>query len=231
MSEKTYNTLLTVLIMVIVVTLVIGGGVLIHRAVQDKKTVENSDDAVQALEEELAKLPRISGDTRKNENAEVGSGDYVAERVDTSGNSAEGVLSKKIDLKMGGFNVVGILEIPKINLKYNILEGVTKKSLEMSVAMFETSRGINREGNTTIMGHNYRNRMFFSKLDQLKNGDTIKVTGMDGEVVTYEIYDMDYKMPNDASYMRRDTNGAREVSLSTCNDDSSERLVVLARER
>ena len=33
----------------------------------------------------------------------------------------------------------------------------------------------------------------------------------------------------EADYMSRDTNGATEISLTTCTDDSKARLIILAR--
>ena len=47
----------------------------------------------------------------------------------------------------------------------------------------------------------------------------------------YEIYNIYETDPSEAEYMRRDTNGKREISLSTCNDDSSKRLVIWAVEK
>ena len=42
---------------------------------------------------------------------------------------------------------------------------------------------------------------------------------------------MYYTTANDASYMQRDTEGRREISLSTCNNDSTQRLIIWAREK
>ena len=35
---------------------------------------------------------------------------------------------------------------------------------------------------------------------------------------------------NDTSFYNRDTKGAREITLSTCTDDSKARTIVLAKE-
>lgn len=91
--------------------------------------------------------------------------------------------------------------------------------------------GLNQPGNTTIVGHNYRNKLFFSDNKKLSKGDIIKITDQTGTMVTYEIYDMYETSPSDATYMQRDTAGAREISLSTCTDDSSARLIILAKEK
>ena len=70
-----------------------------------------------------------------------------------------------------GYNVVGTIEIPTISLKYPILERVTKESIETSVAVLQSSAGPNKVGNTTIVGHNYRNGSFFGSNDRLSLGD------------------------------------------------------------
>ena len=52
-----------------------------------------------------------------------------------------------------------------------------------------------------------------------------------GYFVDYEIYDMFETTPEDTEFMTRDTEGRREISLSTCTDDVQQRLIVLAREK
>ena len=71
--------------------------------------------------------------------------------------------------------------------------------------------------------------MFFSKNHTLKVGDKIYIKDNTGREVEYTIYKGFSTTPNDATYMRRDTKGETEVSLSTCSDDSQQRYVVLAR--
>lgn len=61
-----------------------------------------------------------------------------------------------------GYNVLGIIEIPKTGIKYPILDRVTPKSIEQSVAYYY-GPGLNKVGNTTIVGHNYRSRSIFWK--------------------------------------------------------------------
>lgn len=130
-----------------------------------------------------------------------------------------------------GYEIAGTIRIPKTGIEYPVLSKVTKKSLETSVAILY-GPGVNVPGNTVIVGHNYRNKRFFSNNDKLANGDEIILTDVYGETVTYIIYNMYYTSPDDAEYMLRNVEeGVREVSLSTCNDDSSQRLIIWARER
>ena len=127
-----------------------------------------------------------------------------------------------------GFNVVGTIEIPAINLEYPILEKVSRSSLETSVAMLYGA-GINQVGNTVIIGHNYRNGLFFSNNKRLNNGDKIYITDNSKNRLTYTIYDKFETTPEDASFYSRDTGGVPEITLSTCNDDSSRRLIIFAK--
>lgn len=131
---------------------------------------------------------------------------------------------------MNGYEVMGNIEIPKTNVNLPVLEKTTKKSLETSVAILY-GVGLNQAGNTTIVGHNYRNGTFFSDNKNLSKGDIIYITDQTGVKITYQIYDIFETDPSDAEYMKRDTKGAREISLSTTSDDSSSsRLVILAKE-
>jgi LPXTG-site transpeptidase (sortase) family protein len=88
---------------------------------------------------------------------------------------------------MEKYEVVGSIKIPKTKLEIPILEKVTKRSLELSIAVFD-GPGLNEVGNTTIMGHNYRNGLFFSDNEKLSNGDNVYITDKTGTTIEYEIY-------------------------------------------
>lgn len=127
-----------------------------------------------------------------------------------------------------GFGVLGTMEIPATNFSYPVLDKVTKKSIETSVA-FLYGVGLNEPGNSVIIGHNYRNGLFFSNNKRLSIGDKIYITDNDGNRVTYTIYNKFETTPEDTSFYQRDTGDIPEVTLSTCTDDSSARLIILAK--
>ena len=64
---------------------------------------------------------------------------------------------------------------------------------------------------------------------KLNIGDKIYVTDLDGKRMTYTIYDKFETDDTDTEYMTRDTQGAVEISLTTCTDDSKARLIILAK--
>ena len=65
---------------------------------------------------------------------------------------------------------------------------------------------------------------------KLNEGDVIYLTDTSGKRVKYVIYKKYQTDSNDFSYATRTTNGKREISVSTCTDDSSARLILWAKE-
>ncbi len=99
-------------------------------------------------------------------------------------------------------------------------------------ALYPESAELNTSGNVVIVGHNYRNGTFFSNNKKLKNGDKIYITDLYGKRITYVIYNIFEANQNDTSFYNRDTNGAKEITLSTCTDASNDmRLIIEAKEQ
>ena len=125
------------------------------------------------------------------------------------------------------------MEIPAINFSYPIIDEVSKSSIETSVAVLYPPGGetINQPGNTVVIGHNYRNGVFFSNNKKLKVGDKIHVKDYRGVSLTYTIYNKFETSDQDISFYQRETDGKAELTLSTCTDASNDRrLIILARQ-
>ena len=89
--------------------------------------------------------------------------------------------------------------------------------------------GPNKPGNTLIIGHNYRNGQFFANNKNLSIGDKVYITDLNGQRLSYTIYDKFETTTEDTAFITRNTNGAREISLQTCTDDAKLRLIILAK--
>ena len=126
---------------------------------------------------------------------------------------------------------VGTIRIPKTSVKYSIYSPAGEKALEQGIGMLATTNGLNREGNTTLQGHNWRNWMFFSRNNLLAIGDSVYIKDKRGVEIEYIIYKKMVLNPSDSKYIIRDTLGKREISLSTCTNEAKDRLVILAREK
>ena len=154
---------------------------------------------------------------------EPNNNNIIEEPSDNNNNSnSEGLTYK-------GFKVAGVIEIPKTKVKYNVLDDPSAKAMEVGITIIY-GPGLNQTGNTVLAGHNYRNGTFFSNNNKLSSGDKIYITDLSGKKVTYTIYKKYKTDPNDFSYATRNTNGKREISLTTCTDDSSARIIIWAKE-
>ena len=221
MLDKKYNKILTVVLVIVV--LVIFGllGFWGYETFQKFYGDKERDTAVEEFNN------TVRNNTRQN-TTQNGSDviNFTAVGGDVEGNSTN---SKNKVQTYKGFTVLGTIEIPEIELKLPVLERATKYSLEASVGIL-MGPGLNKVGNTLIVGHNYRNGTFFSKNKDLKNGDLVYITDTTGERIKYTIYNIYTTSSEDTEYMTRDTAGKRELSLSTCTDDSKYRLVIWAKE-
>lgn len=129
-----------------------------------------------------------------------------------------------------GYGVLGKIELPKVGLQYPVLETLTNaNAIDVSVAM-QYGVGLNKVGNTIIMGHNYRNGTFFGSNKKLAEGDKVYITDLSGKRIEYTIYKKFITPQEDFSYADRDTNGKREITLVTCHSNNKYRLIIFAKE-
>ena len=193
-------------------------GYLGYNAFSDKKTEENYTSAANEFEK------AVTGSGKK-----ANSGNTTLNAINVTNSNSD----RKM---MEDYIIIGTIEIPKVKLKCAILNQVTKRSIEIAVAKIYTVNGLNKPGNTVIYGHNYRNDLFFSRNDELTNGDKIYILDEEGTKLTYEIYNIFITTSTDTSFYARtaeETGGKAEITLSTCTDDASttdRRLIIQARE-
>lgn len=136
---------------------------------------------------------------------------------------------KEIDEEIEGYKVVGIINIPKINIEYPILEKTNKESLKLSITKFWCEK-INQKGNVVLAGHNNLNNKMFGKIDRLENGDIIELTDSQMVTVKYQVFDKYVIDPNDIDCIFPIDENTREITLITCTNRDKNRLVVKARE-
>lgn len=134
------------------------------------------------------------------------------------------------------YKTVATISIPKLGINYPVLDGETD-SVEETEALLKKSPTKfwgpepNEVGNFCIVGHNYRNTKFFSKVPTLENGDIIELKDISlGRTIQYKVYNKYQVAPTDVSCTSQLTNGKKEVTLITCTNDSKERVIVKARE-
>ena len=219
MFESKYSKVLTVILVIVIVAIVGLLGFLAYDYYQNYIITKDTSDFVDNFQGDLT-------DGEATDDGTTASTDENPFDQIQDATTGENGSSTKPTYK--GFGVLGTIEIPAINLKYPVLEKVTKKSIETSVA-FLYGAGLNQPGNSVIIGHNYRNGLFFSNNKKLNVGDKIYITDNSGTKLTYTIYNKFETTPEDTSFYQRDTGGKPEVTLSTCTDDSKARLIIFAK--
>lgn len=131
------------------------------------------------------------------------------------------------------YDSIGILNIPSLNIQYPILSSTSEQTLKVALTKYWGGNP-NEVGNLCISGHNYKNSKFFGKLQNIKNGDIIQITDLNGQTLDYKVYDTKIVDPSDTSCTSQLTNGNIEITLITCyyengSAHASKRFIVKAR--
>lgn len=223
MFESKYSKILTVFLAIVIIAILTLMGFLGYNYFNKQKTVGDAQNFVDNYT-----AGGIEDEGTENKDGDV-SGEIASTPTSTTETSTR--TAKKGNYK--GFATVGTMEIPAINFAYPIIDSVGKSEIETAVAVLYPPGGetINQSGNTVVIGHNYRNGLFFSNNKKLNIGDKIYVTDYRGTKITYSIYNKFETSDSDTSFYQRETEGKAELTLSTCTDASNDRrLIILAKQ-
>lgn len=138
------------------------------------------------------------------------------------------VVKKAVASDGKAYDAVAYLSIPSLGIKYPVLSKTSDALLKVSLNKYWGANP-NQVGNMCIVGHNYNDSRFFGKLNQIKMGAEIIITEMDGESLSYYVYETDMIDPYDTACTSQKTNGRKEITLITCNVDGSQRFIAKAR--
>lgn len=178
----------------------------------------------------------ISGTVAKNEleTAEICSNlsnDNVEESVETTtSNTTENANAKTATYTVSGeqYTVVGILDIPSLGIKYPILSETSTQLLKVSLNKYWGANP-NEVGNMVVVGHNYNDNKFFSKLPKIEIGNIVKITDLAGKTLDYKVYDTSVIDPYDNACTSQLTDGHTEITLITFYNNGKDRFVAKAR--
>lgn len=230
MFNSKFNTLLTVLLIIAIIGIIGLIGYFGYSVLNKYNIDSNAKDAVDAFEGAVGnKNPNPNTNTVTppvTDNNTVEGDITIGEVPEASTNNSQ---TSQSPTTYYGYNVIGTISIPKLSIKYPILDKATPKALKVAVAYID-GVGVNDVGNTVIQGHNYKNGLFFSNLNKLSNGDKIYILDANGKQIEYEVYQVFKAEATDTSFYRRDTTGKSEITLSTCTTDYDIRTVVFAKE-
>ena len=126
---------------------------------------------------------------------------------------------ENISAEHENITLLGILEIPCIELKEPIWDSCSSTALRFGVGRFPQTCSIGEFGNCMLFGHRMESHTIFWNLQELENyiGEEVIVTTTDGVQRKYTIEDTIYV--KDAaldSYLRADKYNTEHLCLATC---------------
>lgn len=184
----------------------------------------------ECIEKQIPKETKaINYETQKTQTGEINK-ENNSDQEQSLVNEEEKIYPKEeIETSYKGYTVSAKLEIPAINLETYVLQKYSLQALNVAVTKFWGANA-NQIGNYCIAGHNFQNRNMFFDLKKLKIGDKLSIVDNEVGRVEYKIYDIYQVMPEDVSCLSQETDGKKEVTLITCTNDSTKRIIVKATE-
>ena len=119
---------------------------------------------------------------------------------------------------LNGVACIGVLEIPKIDLKLPVLSEWSYPLLKKAPCRYSGSAYLD---NLVIAAHNYRTH--FGKLKELETGDEVIFTDAAGNRFEYKVAVVEALTPQSVEDM---TSGEWALSLFTCTLDGKNRVTV-----
>lgn len=85
-------------------------------------------------------------------------------------------------------DVIGLIEIEALELKYPIVEGADSKQLAYGIGHISNTAAVGGKGNCVPARHRgSRYGTYFKYLNRLVEGDVVKITDKEGYVHLYEV--------------------------------------------
>lgn len=196
-------------IIMLVILMIICSIKIISLATNEEKETKQIADTIEQKEE----INNISEDINKAENNIIENKKEEIE-VDQKALSQINTTSRKTSSGKR-YTSIGLVNIPSLNIKYQILSSTSAELLKISVNKY-WGPNPNEEGNLCILGHNYKDSRFFGNLPKIKKGAKVLITDLNGKTLTYKVYETDIIEEDNVSCTSQKTDGRTEVTLITC---------------
>lgn len=236
--KKQYGNLLSIVLIIAIIVVVAILGFLGYKVYTSDQTNKKAGEAASEFDKNTDNSNNnSSNNSENNNNSENDQDSSLSEILNNLGNEGGSSIYQQQgnkDTYYQGYRVIGTISIPSINIEYPILEENTPATLKIAiVAVYpqdNRAEAVNKPGNLVLWGHNYKNGTFFSDIGKLTTGSKIYIKDISGTKLEYQVYNIYVTTDSDMTYATRNTEGAREITLSTCSNDSGKRTIVWARE-
>ena len=122
------------------------------------------------------------------------------------------------EVEIDGYAYIGYLSVPSQGLELPVMSRWDYPRLKIAPCRYS---GTVMEDNLVLVAHNYRRH--FGPLRQLRPGDEVLLTDMDGNLIVYQVAAMDVVPPSSTEEV---TGGLFDLALVTCTYGGKTRLVV-----
>lgn len=121
-------------------------------------------------------------------------------------------------------DVIGLIEIEVLELKYPVVEGADSKQLAYGIGHISGTAAVGSTGNCVLAGHRgSRYGTYFKYLNRLAEGDVVKITDKEGNVHFYEVVSSEVVGPYD-NFVKAQGDKT-ELTLLTCENSGTMRLI------
>lgn len=121
---------------------------------------------------------------------------------------------------------IGILNIPKIDLRAIIKEGTDMQTLRHSIGHFEETPMPWESGNSAIAGHRqYTYGEFFNRVDEIDPGDLIEIETLNG-TIKYRVDKKEVIEPTQIEVL--DNTDEDSLTIITCVKGGKKRIALFA---
>lgn len=155
----------------------------------------------------------------EQEHKEDGEKEEEREETDT-----KAPISEEDAALLSSGDVIGLIEIEALELKYPIVEGADSKQLAYGIGHIPDTAAVGSKGNCVLAGHRgSRYGTYFKYLGRLSAGDTVKVMDKEGNVYLYEVVSSEIVGPYD-NFVKAQGEET-ELTLLTCENSGTMRLI------
>lgn len=132
---------------------------------------------------------------------------------------------KKKDSLLLQEGVIGIIEIPSLDIKYPVFEGAGSVQLNEGIGHVTNTTELCGKGNCVLAGHNGSRRgVYFTYLCNIEAGAKVLLTNRKKEKHEYTVKEMKVVNPYD-EWVTEQTEG-ESLTLFTCAEHGTKRFVV-----
>ena len=132
---------------------------------------------------------------------------------------------KKKDSLLLQEGVIGIIEIPSLDIKYPVFEGAGSVQLNEGIGHMTNTTELCGKGNCVLAGHNGSRRgVYFTYLCNIEAGAKVMLMNRNKEKHEYTVKEMKVVNPYD-EWVTKQTEG-ESLTLFTCAEHGTKRFVV-----